>query len=145
MTRYIESKPNGDGSWDHDDVESAYSSGHIIYMFMLGSGKWEINNAPSFSRSYKYRAYSPDSHGIQRPSSTLSKVKGDGPAVAEMLLDRINELESALSDLIELAEGYEVQIESEWGSSQSLSQMVQNGSLSWEITAARAALNKEQK
>lgn len=99
MTRYIESKPNGDGSWDHDDVESAYSSGHIIYMFMLGSGKWEINNAPSFSRSYKYRAYSPDSYGIKRPSSTLSEIKGDGPAVAEMLLERIKELENILSSI----------------------------------------------
>lgn len=146
--KYIESKPNGDGTYDHAEVREAWSGLSPIYARAVHKGiefEWEklyLNN-PSWYADQQYRVSVPDTYGIHESSSTLSE---GGPAVAEMLLDRIKELEEALIDLIKFAEGCDMQIESEWGSyCGSLSDMYDRGLVSEEILAARAALNKEQK
>ena len=76
----------------------------------------------------KYRAQVPDTYGIHESSSTLCEVKGDaGPAVAEMLLDRIKELENLLGQTLAYMVG--PTMDADWDMYEKI----------------QAALNKEQK
>lgn len=97
--KYIESTTLPDGTYDHTEVRAAAVKGYKIQAFShYAPFVWFPVDARDFDETYKYRATIPDTYGIHESSSTLSEVKGDaGPAVAEMLLDRIKELEGVLS------------------------------------------------
>lgn len=93
--KYIESKLNPDGNYDHTVVREAWNSGASLQYFDTGERLYIVCNFPTWSPGLKYCAQVPDAYGIHESAATLREVKGDaGPAVSEMLLDRIRELES---------------------------------------------------
>lgn len=110
--KYIESTPLPDGTYDHTEVREAYDEGSEIEFTSSGHGSWyrvsediSCEYRPIWASELKYRAQVHDTYGIHESSSTLSEVKGDaGPAVAEMLLDRIKELEEALESIVDCCE-----------------------------------------
>lgn len=99
--KYIESKPNGDGTFDHTEVRAAYQNGGVVET--IRGWAWEKCRAPRFFREFKYRVSVPETYGIHESSSTLRE---GGPAVAEMLLDRIKELEDENNSLKNTIEYY---------------------------------------
>lgn len=159
--KYIESTPLPDGTYDHTEVRAACRKGcGLEARSMYYPFNWfEAVNSEHLSRNYKYRAQVPDTYGIHESSSTLREVKGDaGPAVAEMLLDRISEVEKLngeanvamlaqikliheQSDRIKELEGALNLALEYWTDRQ---QRYKNRSPVW-VEKARAALNKEPK
>lgn len=100
--KYIYSTPKGQGSYDHSELIKAYYLGKYTLETLTGEGWMEISEycTPEWNTCYEYRLRVPDTYGIHESSSTLREVKGDaGPAVAEMLLERIKELENILSSI----------------------------------------------
>lgn len=72
----------------------------------------------------------------------------DAPIVAHayrILQARIEALETALTNLLHLAEQDEIQIEEEWGDGTTLEEMEAAGELAKEIVLARAVLAAEEK
>ena len=131
--KYIYSTPKGQGSYDHSELIKAYYLGKYTLEALTVEGWMEISGycTLAWNTCYEHRLRVPDTYGIHESSSTLSEVKGDaGPAVAEMLLDRIKELEDALNLALEY-----------WSDRQ---QRYKNRSPLW-VEKARTALNKEQK
>lgn len=95
--KYIESKPNGDGTFDHTEVMDAYTGNSKIFYKGGHQSEYKLIPVPFWLYNLQYMVEVPDTYGIHESASTLREVKGDaGPAVAEMLLDRIKELEEVI-------------------------------------------------
>lgn len=57
--KYIESKPNGDGTFDHTEVRAAWTSGYKYEIYSDNFDCWDILFVePIFSPFRKYRAFS---------------------------------------------------------------------------------------
>jgi len=127
MAKYIESKLNPDGvTFDHTEVRAAYTGNSTIFYRGGREKEYKIIPIPVWLNNLQYKVEVADTYGIHESSSTLRE---GGPAVAEMLLDRIKELEAALSELADWAY-YEVGADED---------------LTPGLTEARKLLNKEQK
>lgn len=127
--KYIESKMDQYGIYHHSDVIEAQKKGADVEYWDINSGCWRLLGFPILFETVEYRAQVPDTYGIHESSSTLREVKGNaGPAVAEILLDRIKELEHVLTDII-----------------RDHDDPLEPGTTQYFWNQARAALNKEQK
>lgn len=126
--KYIYSTPKGQGSYDHSELIKAYYLGKYTLEVLTIEGWMEISEycTPAWNTRYEYRLKVPDTYGIHESSSTLRE---GGPAVAEMLLDRIKELEEILTGIIKYADNLAF-----WDDASDAF-----------LDKARAALNKEQK
>lgn len=85
MTRYIESKPNGDGTFDHTEVREAYTGNRKIFFRRGYQNEYEYIPIPLWFNSLQYKAEFADTYGIHESSSTPREVKGEaGPAESDM-------------------------------------------------------------